>query len=205
MNSTALAVLRESEIEEMVFIDHGGDYPYTYDYVKYMIKQGFPITVVKPDVEGFDNLPDFCESKRVFPNRLFRWCTDKFKIRTLRKYYKSSLPIRLYVGFCAGEEKRVKTEFRFSKGIYASYPLIQMGVDREGCVDVIEEAGLKVPCRSCCWFCFNANREELKRLRQDYPDLWLRRKDMREADLRRWAETKYIPLTKFIDNKGETR
>jgi 3'-phosphoadenosine 5'-phosphosulfate sulfotransferase (PAPS reductase)/FAD synthetase len=146
VNSTALAVLKESEIDEMVFVDHGGDYPETYEYVKYMERRGFPITILKPDVEGFSNLPEYCEEKKLFPTWKCRFCTDKFKIRPQNKYMKGFMG-KLFIGFCKGEEGR-KSEFRYKKHIFASYPLIQAGIDRQGCIELIKEAGLKVPCRS---------------------------------------------------------
>jgi len=198
VSSTAAAVLYENRIREMVFCDHGGDYPETYEYVKYMEKQGFPITVLKPNVQGFDNLPDYYEAKRCMPNRAWRDCTDKFKLRPQTKYYKQSGVTDIFIGFEAGEEKRVKSEFRFRAGIMASYPLIHDGVTREGCVEAIQKAGLKVPRRSCCWLCFNCNAAECRQMAVEHPNLWERRKRMKVESLRNSAERRYNVLPNFI-------
>ena len=170
VNSTALMVMIENQIDEAVFVDHGGDYPETYDYVRYMERQGFPITVLKPSVEGFDNLYDFCMTKKLIPSRRFRWCTDKFKISIIVNYVET--PSKMYIGFCLDETQRVKSEFRFRKEITAQYPLISEGITREGCKQIIREAGLKVPRKSCCFFCPFQRRGEARELYLDYPDLY---------------------------------
>lgn len=151
VNSTAMMVMCENRINEAVFVDHGGDYPETYEYVQYMINQGFPITVIKPDVQGHKSLYDFCMENKIVPSRRFRWCTDKFKIKPIVNYIDA--PCRMLIGFCLDEKKRVKSEFRFSKEVYAKFPLITEGVTRKGCKKIISDAGLKVPRKSCCFFC----------------------------------------------------
>ena len=198
VNSTAAAVLYENRIKEMVFCDHGGDYPETYEYVRYMEAQGFPITLLKPNVQGFDNLPDYYESRRIMPNRVWRDCTDKFKLTPQTKYYRANGIDRIFIGFSAGEEKRVKSEFKFRAGITAQYPLIHDGVTREDCIEVIEKAGLRVPRRSCCWLCFNCSPAECRQMAQEHPDLWERRKRMRVESLRNSAERRYNVLPNFI-------
>ena len=170
INSSALMVLKENEIEEAVFVDHGGDYPDTYLYVEYMIKQGFPITVIKPEVEGFNSLYDFCMAKHLIPSRLLRWCTDKFKITPITKYVDT--PCNMMIGFCLDETKRVKSEFRFKREIMASYPLIKEGITRRGCIKLLQDAGLDVPRKSCCFFCPFQKRLEARELYLNYPDLY---------------------------------
>jgi len=170
VNSTALLVLNENKIDEAVFANHGGDYPDTYDYVKYIERQGFPITVIKPCVEGFDNLYDYCIYKRLIPSRMFRWCTDKFKINPITKYVNT--PSKMLIGFCLDETKRVKSEFRYRKGIVGQYPLITNEITRKDCIQIIKNAGLKVPRKSCCYFCPFSRRLEARELLLNYPDLY---------------------------------
>lgn len=170
VNSTALLVRYENKIDEVIFADHGGDYPDTYDYVRYIERQGFSVTVIKPNVEGFDNLYDYCIHKRLIPSRLFRWCTDKFKIRPITKYVDK--PSKMFIGFCLDETKRVKSEFRYRKGIVAQYPLIKDGVTRKDCIQIIKDAGVKVPRKSCCYFCPFSRRLEARELLLNYPDLY---------------------------------
>lgn len=208
VNSTALLIKYENQIKEAVFVDHGGDYPYTYNYVNYMVKQGFPITVIKPAVnypkedKVYDNLPDYYEAKRCFPNRRFRDCTDKFKLTPQKRYFKGQ-NIKMFIGFSAGEEKRVKSEFRLSKGITAHYPLISDGVTRDDCHKIIADAGLKPVKRSACWLCFNCSKDECKIMAVDYPELWERRKRMKTESLRNSAERHYNVLPNWVEKREE--
>ena len=86
VNSTALMLLLEEwGIEfESVFVDHGGDYPETYEYLDYLQNQGYEITVIKPEVEGCNTILEYCRKYRIIPSFHFRWCTDKFKLRPLK-------------------------------------------------------------------------------------------------------------------------
>ena len=54
VNSTALLLLLTDRGEEFetVFVNHGGDYPETYEYVDYLRDQGFEITEVIPNYRG---------------------------------------------------------------------------------------------------------------------------------------------------------
>ena len=68
---------------EAVFVDHGTDWPETYEYMQMMIGRGYPVTVIKPNVGGFSNLYDYCLKYAMIPRRNLRWCTEKFKIGTI--------------------------------------------------------------------------------------------------------------------------
>jgi len=208
VNSTALMILKENQIEEAVFANHGGDYPDTYEYAEYMIKQGFPITIIKPDVDGFHNLYDFCMAKHLIPSRRFRWCTDKFKIKPITNYVNK--PCKMLIGFCLDEAKRVKSEFRYKKEIYANYSLIKEGITREGCIEIIANAGLKIPRKSCCFFCPFMKRLEARDLFLNYPELYAKCKALEENCMREdlFISSKPIeinamctipPLTKWLE------
>lgn len=182
VNSTALLVLYENKIDEAVFVDHGGDYPDTYDYVRYIEKRGFPITVIKPSVEGFDDLYNYCIYKKLIPSRMFRWCTDKFKIKPITKYV--DRPCKMFIGFCVDETKRVKREFRYRTGMTCQYPLITKGITRGFCIQIIKDAGLKIPRKSCCYFCPFSRRLEARELLLNYPDLYQKCKLLEENCMR---------------------
>ena len=106
VNSTALMLLLEEwGIEfESVFVDHGGDYPETYEYLDYLQNQGYEITVIKPEVEGCNTILEYCRKYRIIPSFHFRWCTDKFKLRPLKQYIE--VPSIMFLGIDNGEQKR---------------------------------------------------------------------------------------------------
>ena len=69
VNSVALYLLMQDlGIQfEAVFVDHGGDWPETYEYVEYFVATGRPVTVLTPDYQGCKTLLQFCKKKQNDP------------------------------------------------------------------------------------------------------------------------------------------
>lgn len=180
VNSTALMLLLEDEgIEfESVFVNHGGDYPETYEYAKYLKDKGFEKTVVVPEVQKSKTIEEYCLKHNIIPMRQLRWCSDKFKVRVLHKYFQ--MPCISYVGICAGEEKRINNHIS-KKKINTQYPLVEKGIDRARCITIIREHGLTVPKKSGCWLCPFMRKLEVRELLLNYPELYARRKKLEKA------------------------
>jgi hypothetical protein len=170
VNSVALYLLMQDlDMEfEAVFINHGGDYPETYAYADYFIASGRPVTVLKPSAGGCDNLYDYCINHGVMPLRMRRWCTDKFKIRVIQQYCIS--PNYQHIGIDAGESHRAK--LGSLKGSENRFLLIENGIDREGCINIIKEKWLKVPIKSWCYFCPFQRKSQWRKLRHSQNGLW---------------------------------
>lgn len=153
VNSTALMLLLEREgVEfESVFADHGGDYPETYEYVKYLQHFGYQITVIKPCESGCSTIEEYALKYRILPSVQTRWCTMKFKIKPLMNYYEK--PCIEFIGFCASEKRRVdryhnSTWKRWKRGIKVEFPLVEKNITRNDCIGIIKDAGLRVPIPS---------------------------------------------------------
>ena len=184
VNSTALMVLIEDmgfEFES-VFVDTGVEHPETYEYLNYLKEQGYKITVLKPSVEGFDNLYDYCKHYKIVPGQFRRWCTDKFKIRTLRNYIEA--PCVLLIGIDYGEQHRAFKK-PIKQGCINAYPLIDYRIDRKGCIKIIEKHGLRVPRKSGCYICPFATKHEIRELYLKYRDLYNKRKEIEQLALER--------------------
>jgi len=197
VNSTALMILLKERGEkfESVFVDHGGDYPETYEYVEYLQGEGFPVTILKPKTERCSTIEEYCLKYGIKPLRQMRWCTDKFKLRPLREYIKA--PAICFIGIDNGEKSRAYKK-PLKEGITNKYPLIEHGIDREGCIKIIRKAGLKIPKRSGCWFCPFATKKEIAELKTNYPDLFRRRKRIIETANIKYAERNYNLLSNFM-------
>jgi hypothetical protein len=169
VNSVAMyLLLLEQGVEfEAVFVDHQTDWPETYEYFDVFVKK-YPVTVLKPSVDGFDNLYDFCLSKPVIPSIMFRWCTDKFKATVMKKYYQK--PAFNMMGIDAGESQRAK--IGNVKGIENRFPLIEAGLNRNDCVKLIKRHGLSVPMKSGCYICPFQSASGWRELRRLHPDLF---------------------------------
>ena len=51
-------------------MDHGTDWPETYEYVD-MFKKKYPLTVLKPLVTGYNNLYEYCLYYSIVPSFMF--------------------------------------------------------------------------------------------------------------------------------------
>ena len=161
VNSVALMLLLKDRGEEveLVFANHGCDYPETYEYMEYLKTKGFEITEVKPNYDGCTTLWDYCVKHRVTPSRTRRWCTGLFKIEPLLNYYKK--PCVQFIGYSFDERKRA-FKWKEAKGVKTFFPLIDGKVARNDCINIIKEHSLKIPVKSMCFICPFQTNEELK-------------------------------------------
>jgi len=178
---------------EAVYVDHGCDWPETREFVKTVPN----LTVVKPDVEGFDNLYEYCLHYRITPFIRFRWCTVKFKIRPLYNYFKH--PCFVYLGFTIDEAQRVKNSRK--DDIHNFSPLVAMGWTRKNCVEYIKSKNMFVPPRSACWFCPLQNKGRWKLLRRKHPELYIKAKDLEALAVEK-AKEKGIEVNDLALFKG---
>ena len=178
---------------EAVFVDHSGDWPETYAYLKmfqgWLKRNGHnPITVLKPDVgtvekKRFDNIYDYYYFKRLNPIVASRMCTHRFKIDVMQKYYQK--PCFNLIGFDYGESHRAKLSLH--KGVENRFPLIEAEIDRKGCEGIIKDHDLPLPIKSGCYFCPFQNPYHWRELRHKHPDLICKAEQMenRYAERRR--------------------
>ncbi len=181
VNSVAmmLMLLDQKDDFEAIFVDHGSDWPETYEYFEMF--QGWlkkhshkPVTVLKPnlfrkkDGKTFDSLYDYAFFYKIIASRRFRWCTAEFKVKPIHKYVDN--PCFMYIGIDFGELQRVKISTQ--GGIENRYPLIENEIDRNGCEKIILDHGLPVPMKSGCYICpFQPNGMWIE-LRKVHPELF---------------------------------
>lgn len=184
VNSVALYLLMEQlEMDfEAVFVNHGGDWPETYEYVDYFISTGRPVKILKPDVgtvEGkrFDNIIDYMTFRKLVPSRKNKMCTDRFKVVPLQKYQKA--PAYVHIGYAADESHRAKITHQ--KGFENRFLLIEHDITRQGCINMILAAGLLVPRKSGCFICPYQGKAEYKELRRTHPDLFCKARSLEET------------------------
>jgi len=197
INSTALMLLLEDlgVRFESVFVDHGGDYPETYEYLQYLKDQGRRITIIKPSVEGTATIEEYCKKWRIIPSLHFRWCTSKFKRRPIAKYVKTPSVMFIGIGF---DEKQRAFNAPVKQGVLNAYPLVGARMGREECKKFIVDHGLEIPRRSGCWFCPFSTRKEVLALRKEHPDLYERRKELERNASDRYGK----PF--FLSGRGST-
>ena len=179
---------------EAVYVDLGCDWPETKEYVEMFCNQ-YPVTIIKPGVikksigKIYDNLYDFCHDRKIIPFRQQRWCTADFKVAPLHRYFQT--PCFVLLGIDAGESHRAKLSS--NKGTENRFPLIEDGIDRNGCIEIIKSHGLPVPVKSGCWFCPFQRVSEFKKLRRLHPDLFCKAVEIEKNSGKILLKTKTLP------------
>ncbi len=166
--------------DEILFADTGGEQKHTYSFIiefnNWLISKNFPtIKTLKYTTKHGDELTleQDCLNNNTIPPIAFGWktCSQKFKIQPVVKYLKKTYPnekLQMWVGFDAGEERRIKANPE--KNFENYYPLIEWGWNREKCIEVIANTGLTLPGKSSCFFCPNMKKQEILRLDDELKD-----------------------------------
>lgn len=100
-----------------------------------------------------------------------RWCTKYLKLELIRKYLKTrqkEYEVIQYVGIAADEDYRLERKENQKPGL--QHPLRGLGL-----YDLFH--------RVSCWLCPLQSYDELRKLRQHFPDLW---KELHRLDARQW-------------------
>lgn len=179
-NSTAMLInMVKHQIvpDEILFADTGGEKPETYEHIKamneWLLDKNFPTikTLRYKTKHGEEiTLEEDCLRNNTIPSVAFGWktCSQKFKIQPVEKFIKSKYPnerIQMWIGFDAGEEKRIKANPNENFENY--FPLIDWAWTREICVEKIRLAGINQPNKSSCFFCPNMKKDEILSLSDD--------------------------------------
>ena len=192
MNSTACIVLHAQgllDYDEAIYVDHGCDWPETREYV-HMIADRFPITILRPSVEGVSNLYEYAWWRNMIPSRRKRWCTDKFKVRVINSYIER--PCFSLIGFSTDEAHRAV--LNSENGIENRFPLLEMEVDRDQCKQIIKDFGLPVPMKSGCYFCPFQRVGQWKQLRKKHPELFCKAQKLEKNEMEARAKIGKGPL-----------
>lgn len=175
-DSSALAVYLRERVPEMeyFFCDTGAELPETYDYLDRLeTALGKKITRLNPR-KGFDHW--FEVYRGTLPSPQMRWCTKKMKIEPLEEWIGDD-PAVSYVAIRADEATR-RGYVSTKPNIRAVFPFIEDGIDKDGVMRILEEAGIGLPTyyewrtRSGCYFCFYQRKAEWVGLAERHPELW---------------------------------
>ncbi|MFL0415537.1 phosphoadenosine phosphosulfate reductase family protein [Sphingomonas sp. 179-A 2A2 NHS] len=173
-DSTALAIYLRDRVPEMEYIFHdtGKELPDTLDYIERLEAYLGKRVIRTTTREGFD---DVLRTKGgMLPSNKRRWCTELLKLKPFEAYIGDE-PCINYVGIRADEDRVGYVSHK--PNIKAVFPFREDGIDYEGVVRILEDAGLGMPpytswgrTRSGCFFCFYQQKIEWVRLKQHYPE-----------------------------------
>jgi hypothetical protein len=138
-----------------------------------------------------------------------RSCTVDFKIRVIGKWLKANGasehdPATVCIGISTDEIQRVsnKRSMPYERPVY---PLIELGLDRSACQQLIADADLPVPPKSSCYFCPFHRPQTWAEMRRDEPELFWSSAEL-EATLNERRDTlgkDHVYLTRFAKPLAE--
>jgi predicted RNase H-like HicB family nuclease len=111
-----------------------------------------------------------------------RWCTKNMKIKPIEDWIGDD-PAVSYVAIRADESNR-KGYVSTKSNISAVFPFIEAGVDHDGVMRILDDAGIGLPSyyewrtRSGCYFCFYQRKAEWVGLADRHPELFERAKQI---------------------------
>jgi hypothetical protein len=226
VQSTAMIVLavqgKIQGVDAALFSNVGDDseHPTTLRFVReiaipWAAERGFPIHILQPVRRGEptslykeianegsrrDMIPVFGEQG----NPMSRACTVDFKIRTIHRWLRANgatkkNPATVCLGISTDEIERAGRGKNASMEI-REYPLLELGMNRTDCMQVIREAGLPVPPKSSCFFCPFHSELVWSELRRDDPELFDKAQQLEDIIQKRKTESGHRQV--YLTRKG---
>lgn len=114
-----------------------------------------------------------------------RICTVDYKVKPMARWLKQNGasktdPATVLIGFSTDEVFRVGRGQPIP-GQERAYPLIDLGLSRSACQQLIADAGLPVPPKSSCYFCPFRTKQVWAEMRRDEPELFQKTVELERA------------------------
>jgi 3'-phosphoadenosine 5'-phosphosulfate sulfotransferase (PAPS reductase)/FAD synthetase len=176
-DSAALAIYMRDRVPETeyFFCDTGSELPETYEYLERLESYLGKRIVRLNSGRDFDHWLSIYRG--ALPSPQMRWCTRQMKIKPLEAWIGSDQAVS-YVAIRADEASRVGY-ISTKPNIRAVYPLKDDGIDKEGVLKILADAGVGLPAytewgrtRSGCYFCFFQRKAEWVGLADRHPELF---------------------------------
>ncbi len=187
VQSFALAAMVALEelppIDMAIHADTHHEYTATYEFAKrwtpWLEKNRVKVITVSADNTNIvknDNqtpIPAFTLSETGKKGQLRRQCTDRWKIRPVRKFLRSILGrsrdvrVTQWLGISIDEVTRAKDSD--VQWITNDFPLLDRRMSRLDCIQWLTDHNLEVPPKSSCIFCPYHNNTAWEALKDTYP------------------------------------
>lgn len=185
-------------VDSAVFANVGDDAerPETLRYVRRTMSEWaaprqLPIVEIARTYRNGDAFPSLLEHSLSDANRTIsipirmangapgnRSCTARWKIEVISKWLRKHgadkhAPATVLVGISTDEIERAGRRNAIPTEV-VRYPLLELGLSRFDCADIIESEGLPVPPKSSCYFCPFQAPTQWAELRTNEPELFER-------------------------------
>jgi len=135
-----------------------------------------------------------------------RDCTAEYKIRPIAKWMKANAKGGILGKGISTDEPHRATPSRETDCYTSAYPLIELGISRNDCLQIAKKAGLPQPPKSSCWFCPFKTTDQWTTLKQEHPDIFERAVDLEKQlnEKRKTAGRGGVYLSSIGSRKGLT-
>lgn len=133
--------------------------PHTLSRVDLYAADGSPLApAYTRNVESFDGM--FGQEDNISEGRLPAFCSGEWKRDTMERWYrlKGARTVEQWIGFSLDEKSRMKKDHR--PWCHNTFPLIDLGITRKMCAEIIASAGLPMPKKSRCFMCPHQTAQE---------------------------------------------
>lgn len=183
VQSTALLLLAiEGKLprpDAVIFSDTGAEMPETIRLIEEVFKpacEGAGIQFVTVESHRGSIVDDYLR-KSAIPMVMNRSCTFNFKVAPIRRWLRKNLEIkrgvisaRCLLGISTDEsQRRTKSDVKYVEN---KFPLLELGLSRRQCKEMIEAKGWPVPPKSGCYICPFQNVKSWMTLRDEHPKLF---------------------------------
>ena len=221
VDSTAIAVLicqgKLPKPDYAIMTDHGYDPDYVWEYVYNILmpnlqKVGVKLNIIESkqytnttliNSSGLLKIPAFYQDKEGKSAKGRTFCSTDWKLRPALKWLREQRLKRIsnWIGIAADESQRAR--WSTLRWIIYEYPLIDLNLTRQDCIDLIKDAGWSLPERSSCVFCPQKTLKEWQRIKEQFPDDWNRTIEadefIRNAKPGMFLNPKLLPIDNYVE------
>jgi hypothetical protein len=222
----ARGVLEKPEC--IVIADTGREAQSTWDYLAdtvqpWLIPHGLRVEVAPHSlakVDLYSHQGDVLMPLHTSTGQLRTYCSVEWKKRVVNRWLRQQGVERAckWIGFSLDERHRATLKEE-RKWVSVRYPLLELNLTRQDCLNIIEAAGLPAPPKSSCWMCPHRGNADWRFLRDNYPADFQRAieldEELRDAapletagDDRIWLHRDRVPLAEAnieTDDRGVNR
>lgn len=163
-----------------VMADTGREGTATWDYLRdviapYLAPVGVTVEIAPHSLATTDlyaHNGDLLMPAYTRDGKLPTFCAGEWKRDVVRRHLRARGvgACNLWLGISFDERERAKPSGK--KWVSHLFPLVDNFVSREGCLLLVEKAGLPRPPKSSCWMCPHRKNEQWRDLRDNYPEDW---------------------------------
>jgi hypothetical protein len=237
VQSSALLVLsciddRVPKVDVAIFSDTGDEPQYVLDYLDilkdYAEPFGIKVVTAQKGVlseealarDKFVPIPLYTLHADGTKGVLRRQCTREYKITPINKKVRELLgyqpyknvkhKVRAMLGISTDEMQRMKDSW--TKWVTNTYPLIDLGISRTDCYEIVKQAGLPEPKKSACVYCPYHDDRYWQWMKDEQPvefnravefDRAVRNKTMKGSDSPAFVHKSCVPLEDAEFHSGD--